>query len=36
KDGFAEREVDVLPHATQKLVLNFEVRASSKMVLPQI
>jgi uncharacterized protein (TIGR02231 family) len=36
KDGFAEREVDVGPHATQKLVLTFEVRAGSKMVLPQI
>jgi uncharacterized protein (TIGR02231 family) len=36
KDGFAEREVEVSPHATQKLVLTFEVRAASKMLLPQI
>lgn len=35
-DGFAEREVELAGRATEKLVLSYEVRASSKMVLPEL
>jgi uncharacterized protein (TIGR02231 family) len=34
KDGFLHREVDLAPNATQTLEIAYEVRASSKVVLP--
>ena len=36
RDGFDEREVELAGRATEKLVLSYEVRASSKMVLPEL
>lgn len=36
RDGFAEREVELAARATEKVVLSYEVRASSKMVLPEL
>jgi len=34
KDGFLHREVDLAPNATQTLEISYELRASSKVVLP--
>ncbi len=36
RDGLAEREVELAGRATEKLVLSYEVRAASKMVLPEL
>ena len=34
RDGFLQRDVDLAPNATQTLELEYELRASSKVVLP--
>jgi len=33
-DGFLRRTVELAPHATETLGLGYELRASSKVVLP--
>lgn len=34
QDGFLRRDVDLAPHATAEITIAYEIRASSKVVLP--